>query len=400
MTKDAIRIGWIGGGAEPLAAVTHGEKAAWLSHAAALGLPVPPAFVIPIAMIANLADAQAEIDLALVELEARTGTSLGDAEAPLLVSVRPSAPGGGGGTAPSILNIGVSEATLPALSGRLGDHVAQDLYRRLIQSYGAGALGIEGEDFEYALYDAMKDAGVESETELSTANLDELARACLTLIEDEGGAFPQDARDQLHGAIGAMTGAWNSPRAKLRRAALGHDDDAGLSLIVQAMVLGIGPTPSGAGVAHPRDEATGERRLSGRYLDSAQGEEALMGLRTPTVLNIAERQAEGLTEPSLEEICPGAVSVLAEAADKLEVAFGESFSLEFTIAVGETHILEARPARRSARAAIRIVVDLAERGAISREEALLRVDPTFLDDHLHPSISPDAARDLIGQGLP
>jgi pyruvate,orthophosphate dikinase len=197
-----------------------------------------------------------------------------------------------------------------------------------------------------------------------------------------------------------MAAAWNGPRARLRRTALGHGADAGLSLIVQAMVLGLGQAPSGAGIACPRDETTGERRLSGRYLGSAQGEEALMGLRTPIVLTIAERLAEGLTEPSLEEICPAAVSVLAEAADQLELAFGDSFSLEFTVAAGETHILEARPARRSARAAVRILVELAERGAISREEALLRVDPASLDDHLHPSIAPDAARDPIGQGLP
>ena len=170
------------------------------------------------------------------------------------------------------------------------------------------------------------------------------------------------------------------------------------------MVLGLssgpGAAPSGAGIAHPRDETTGNKRLSGRYLSSAQGEEALMGLRTPTVLTITERKSEGLTEPSLEEICPAAVTLLADAADRLEVAFGESFSLDFTIAEGETHILEARLARRSPRAAVRIAVELAERGAISREEALLRIDPAFLDDHLHPSIAPDAERDLIGQGLP
>jgi pyruvate,orthophosphate dikinase len=408
MMEDVTGIGWIGAnlrpGAEPLAVETHGEKAAWLSRAAALGLPVPPAFVIPMALIADLDAAGPAIDAALAQLETQIGARLGSAETPLLVSVRPSAPGGGGGAAPSILNIGVSAMTLPALSDSHGNHVAHDLYRRLIQSYGAGALGIEGEDFEYALYDAMKDAGVESETDLATGDLDELARVCLRLIEDEGGDFPQAPRAQLYGAISAMATAWNGPRARLRRTALGHDEVCGLSVIVQAMVLGLGSgngaPPSGAGIAHPRDEATGERRLSGRYLGSAQGEEALMGLRTPTVLTIAERAAEGLTDPSLEEICPTAVSVLAEAADKLEVAFGESFSLEFTVAAGETHILEARPARRSARAAIRIVVELAERGAISREEALLRVDPAFLDDYLHPSIAPDAERDMIGQGLP
>ncbi|MGD8310569.1 MAG: pyruvate, phosphate dikinase, partial [Chromatiales bacterium] len=400
MAEHAAAIGWIGDDGGTIAADTHGEKAMWLDRAAALGLPVPPGFVVPAAMTADLEAARPAIDAALAELERRTGTRLGDAEAPLLVSVRPAAPGGGGGSTPSILNIGVSAAALPGLADRHGEHVAHDLYRRLIQSYGAGALGIEGEDFEYALYDAMKYAGVESETELSTADLDELARACLSLIEDEGEDFPQDPRGQLFGAMSALIASWNSVPARLRRAARGYDEDAGLSLIVQAMVLGLGPPPNGAGVAHPRDEVTGERRLSGRFLVSAQGEEALMGLRTPVLLTRAEREAAGLTEPSLEELCPEAIRQLDEAADRLEATFGETFSLEFTVADGTAHILEAKRARRSARAAVRIAVELAERGVISRDEALLRVDPTLLDEHLHPSIAPDAVRDLIGQGLP
>ncbi len=391
-------IGWLG--TDPLTPEAHGEKAAWLGRVAALGLAVPPGFVIPAALVADPGAVRPLVEAALAGLEARTGTRLGDPESPLLVSLRPSAPGGGGGSAPSILNIGASAATLPALGRRFGDHVAHDLYRRLIQSYGAGALGVEGEDFEYALFDAMKYAGVESETELSTRDLDELARACLSLIEDAGESFPQDPRDQLFGAVQAMAQSWNGPRARLRRVAKGHDEDAGLSLIVQAMVLGLGNPPSGAGVAHSRNEATGEKRLSGRFLAAAQGEEALMGLRTPAVLTIAEREAEGLSEPSLEEICPAATAALSEAADRLEAEFGESFSLEFTVEAGRTWILEARPARRSARAAVRIAVELAERGAISRQDALLRVDASFLDEHLHPSIAPDAERDLIGQGLP
>jgi len=400
MAERAAGIGWIGGGGATIAADTHGEKAMWLDRAAALGLPVPPGFVIPAAMAADLETARPAIDAALAELERRTGTRLGDAEAPLLVSVRPAAPGGGGGSGPSILNIGVSAASLSVLAARYGEHVAHDLYRRLIQSYGAGALGIEGEDFEYALYDAMKYAGVESGTELSAAHLDELARACLTLIEDEGEEFPQDPRNQLFGAISALTSGWATLRARRRRIVQGYDEEAGLALIVQAMVLGLGPPPNGAGVVHPRDETTGERRLSGRFLASAQGEEALMGLRTPMLLTRADREAAGLTEPSLGELCPAAIRQLDEAADRLEAAFGDTFNLEFTVADGTAHILEAKRARRSARAAVRIAVELAERGVTGREEALLRVDPGFLDEHLHPSIAPDAVRDLIGQGLP
>jgi pyruvate,orthophosphate dikinase len=400
MRRAAAEIGWIGPGEAPLAPESHGEKAAWLSRAAVLGLPVPPAFVLPGALVADPAAARPAIEQALARLGERAGARLGDTANPLLVSVRPSAPGGGGAAAPSILNIGVSEATLPALARRHGDRVAWDLYRRLIHSFGAGALGVEGEEFEYALYDAMKYAGVESETELSESDLEELARACLALIEQEGAAFRQDPGEQLFGAIEALGASWGSVGARARRAARGLAEDAPLALIVQQMVLGLGPEPSGAGIAHTRDEATGERRLSGRYLPAAQGEEALMGLRTPTVLTRAEREAEGLSEPSLEELCPAAIATIEDAAARLEMAHGEVFTFEFTVEAGRTWLLEARPARRSPRAAVRIAVELAEAGAISRAEALLRVDPAFLEPHLHPSIAPDAERDVIGRGLP
>ena len=398
MTKGA-EIGWIGGAAALLDPATYGQKAAWLARTSELGLPVPLGFVLPATMAAEPEAHRELIEGALATLEASAGVRLGDPEAPLLLSVRPSAPGGVG-TAPSILNIGVSEATLYGLTTRFGGQVAQDLYRRLIQSYGAGALGVDSDDFEYALYDALKDAGVDSETELGTDDLADLCRICLSLIEEVGEDFPQDPRDQLFGALGALAKAWSSPRARLVREAKGGDAEAGLPLIVQTMVMGLGENPCGAGIAHPRDEVTGLRGLNGRFLATAQGDEALMGLRTPTVLTVAEREAEGLSEPSLEEISPQAVALLSEAGDRLEEAFGETFTLEFTVSAGVTHILEAKPARRSARAAVRIAVELAERGAISREESLLRVDPAFLDDHLHPSIAPDAARDQIGQGLP
>ncbi len=397
--KDALPgIGWLG--EHPLTPEAHGEKAAWLGRMAALGLPVPPGFVIPAALVPDPDAARPQVEAALAELELRTGMALGDPDRPLLVSVRPSAPGGGGGSAASILNIGACAATLPGLARQVGDTAARDLYRRLIQSYGTGALGIAGEDFDYALVDAMKTAGAGSEIALSAPDLDRLAGTFLALIEEAGARFPQHPRDQLFGAVAALTSGWNSPRARLRRTARGHDADAALSLIVQAMALGLGAAPSGAGVAHSRDEASGGRRLSGRFLSAAQGEEALMGLRPPAALTRAERVAEGLDEPALEEVCPDAVATLAEAAGRMEAETGESFSFEFTVEAGRIWILEARPARRSARAAVRIAVELAEQGAISRQDALLRIDPALLDEHLHPSIAPEAGRDVIGRGLP
>ncbi|MEM6906672.1 MAG: putative PEP-binding protein, partial [Pseudomonadota bacterium] len=194
--------------------------------------------------------------------------------------------------------------------------------------------------------------------------------------------------------------AWGSRRARMRRIARGADEDAPLTLIVQAMALGLGSELSGAGVAHLRDAETGAPRLTGRYLAEAQGEEALMGLRTPAVLSLTEREAAGLRDPSLEEICPEAAAALTAAGETIERGLGDAYSLDFTLSRGQVHLLELKPAKRSARAAVRIAVDLAEGGALTQEEALLKIDPSLLDDHLHPSISPTAKRDLIGQGLP
>jgi pyruvate,orthophosphate dikinase len=403
MTKGGSDIGWIGlGGGEPAPAeAVFGQKAALLGEAAALGLPVPPAFVLSPATLADAAATGIALSRGLARLESATGRRLGDAEKPLLLAVRPSAEGGAGGVAPAILNIGVCHDVVPGLAAERGERVARDLYRRLVQSYGSTALGIEGEEFEYALYDAMNLAGVESETDLGPDHLAELSGTCLRLIEEEAiEPFPDDAHAQLEGAVAAMMRVWASPRAVTRRLARGQSEDAPLALIVEAMVLGLGPGISGAGIAHTRDETTGARRLTGRFLEQAQGEEALMGLRTPAVLTVAERLDQGLRERSLEERCPDATEALQAASRRLERALGEAFSLEFTVAEGVLHILEVKPARRSARAAVRIAVELAETGAIPREEALMRIDPTALDQHLHPSIDPDAERDRVGQGLP
>ncbi|HUF57817.1 MAG TPA: pyruvate, phosphate dikinase [Thermohalobaculum sp.] len=416
MKADIEQIGWIGcdpqaGGAldTGLDRARYGEKAHWLSRAAALGLPVPRAFVLPGGTVRRLAEAldggQAEeahalLDRAIGRLEAASGRRLGDPERPLLLSLRPSA-AGGGAAAPAILNIGMAEATLPAIEAEHGARTAQDLYRRLIQSYGAGALGVEGEDFEYALYDKLKDDGIDGETELGAGQLAELAAAFLALIEADGeGAFPQDARGQVAGAIAAMARAWDAPRARTRRLAKDLAEDAPLALIVQEMVMGLGPEPSGAGIARLRSELTGETGLSGRYLAQAQGEEALMGLRTPLLLTRAEQTPSGPPERTLEEAAPGVTARLAEIGERLEQELGDAFVMHFTLAGGALSLLELAPARRAPRAAIRIAVELAEKGAITRDEAMMRIDPAFLEDHLHPSIDPAAKRDVIALGLP
>ncbi|MEM0988110.1 MAG: pyruvate, phosphate dikinase [Pseudomonadota bacterium] len=387
-----LDIGWIGmEGAAPSAA--HGEKAVLLGHAAAAGLQVPLAFVLP-------PDWGGDVAPALAKLEAAVGRRLGDPEAPLLLAVRPSAPVIAGGVAPAILNVGLTKGVIPALATELGERAAHDLRRRFIHSYGTGALAIEGEDFEYALHDVLRAAGVETETELAADQLDELADASLALIADAGEAFPDTARDQLDGALAALPRAWCSRRARLRRQSMGGDADAPMALIVQVMALGVGPDPSGAGFADLRDEATGEVALTGRYLAQAQGEDALTGMRTPMVLTEAERTSRQLRVPALEGVAPEVIPALRAAGAALEARIGDAVSLEFTVEAGRLCVLEVKRAKRSSRAAVQIAVELAVAGIIGRDEALMRVDPGHLEEQLHPAIDPAARRSVLGTGLP
>ncbi|MGD1924983.1 MAG: pyruvate, phosphate dikinase [Paracoccaceae bacterium] len=372
----------------------HGQKAFLLGEARAAGLAVPPAFVLP-------ATHETSLSAQIAQLEAATDRSLGDPDNPLLLAVRPSAELQAGGMAPAILNVGMFEAAVPALAARLGERAALDIYRRVIQSFGSGVLGVDVDEFEYAMHDALRLAGCDDETELGADQLRGLIDTCRDLIESEtGSAFPEDAHEQLGLAVSAMRKSWRSPRARTRRTALGSDPDVDLAVIVQAMALGVGQTVCGAGYADMRDETTGHWHLSGRYLPQAQGDEVLMGLRTPHVITRAERDQLGLRVPALEDEAPEQLSELVRAGAVIEQRIGDAVRLEFTISAGELNILEVHPAKRSARAAIHIAVSLADAGAISREEAILRVDPAHLEEQLHPAIDPEAPRDTVGRGLP
>lgn len=387
-------IGWIGlPGNAPVEAI-HGRKAYLLGEAAAAGLSVPPAFVLAPTFAGD-------IFAVLEHVSEACGASLGHESHPLLLSVRPSAAMAAGGMAPAILNIGMCEAVLPALSMLMGERTALDLYRRAIQSFGSGAMGIEGEEFEYALHDALRLAGEDSETDLSGAQLRELATTCQQLIEDESGdAFPQDTHQQLEWSVRAMRKAWMGKRARTRRMAMGGEADADLAVIVQVMAIGLGQAPSGAGFADLRDETTGQVSLTGRYLPQAQGEDALMGMRTPHVLTAAERERLSLNIPALQEEAPDIIDEVQKASEALEARIGDAVRLDFTVQNGALHVLEVRPAKRSAKAAVQIAISLAQSGAITREQAIMRVDPLHLEEQLHPALDPDAQRTLIGQGLP
>ncbi|MEM9784116.1 MAG: pyruvate, phosphate dikinase [Pseudomonadota bacterium] len=409
--------GWIGGtpagGGSDIPTpdpARFGEKAALLAAAAGLGLPVPPGFVLDAKTAADPAATAAALDDGIAKLEAETGQRLDDADAPLLLALRPSAApgvagqGGGGALVPTILNVGIVQSCLGALAARYGRRAAVDLERRLAQHWGAGAAGLDDEDFEFALHDAMRRCGVESETELDTAALTRLAADCRAMAADAGRPLPDAARAQLLSGIAGMQALWHGTSARRRRLARGGDEDAGLPVIVQVMAIGLGMGdqeggPTGAGIAWPRDEETGAHRLTGRFLEQAQGEEAMMGLRTPRVLTVAERLALGSRAPSLEEHRPEAVEQLVTASQRLERALGDAFSLDFTLDGGALVLTELRRARRSARAAVRIAVDLGETGAIDPAAALTRIDPGALEAHLHPTIDERAPRDVVARGL-
>lgn len=368
-------------------AASCGVKAARLARLAATGAPVP-------AGVALTPDADEDAILKAL-------SHFDEATKPLLLSLRSSpideaAPG-----APSILNIGATADATQALSARIGARAALDVRRRLIQSFAPAAMGADPEAFENALFDQMKLTGADSEDELDEAGLAALIAEYLALVEDEtDAAFPETPEEQMVMAVGAMRRAWNAPTARILRQARGADPEAGQALILQEMALGLGPGLSGAGVASLRSEETGAVGLHGRFLMQAQGEDALMGLRTPRLLTRAEQTANRQSQPTLEELAPEALTALAAHAKTAEAALSDALSLEFTIADGAIRILDAQPLKVGARAAVRIAVDLAETGALNKDDALLRIAPSTLVAHLHHSISPRAKRDLIGTGLP
>ncbi|MEL7464389.1 MAG: pyruvate, phosphate dikinase [Pseudomonadota bacterium] len=364
-----------------------GVKARRLARMIAMGAPTPPGVVC-------LEQTAADDLLSAVDDLAR------EADGPLLIALRSSPQDDAAPAAPALLNIGLTAEAVAPLAARIGRRGALDLRRRLIQSFAVGAMGADPEAFENALFDRMKLSGADGEQDLGDAALEALIEEYLALVEDETDEpFPESLDEQLARGAAALRRAWSAPTARILRQARGADPEAGQALIAQRMTLGVGPGVSGAGVVALRSEESGAVALNGRFLTQAQGEDALMGLRTPRLLTVAER-AEGVRRQDvLEEIAPDVVAQLKALAEAAEAGLSEALSLEFTVHDGEVFILDAQPLRTGARAAVRIAVDLAESGAITRDRALLRIAPSSLVAHLHHSISARARREVIGRGL-
>lgn len=369
-----------------------GAKAVRLARLMAAGAPVPPGFCVA-------ADAGgADLSEALQDLQTRAADAFGTG---MLIALRSSPVDGTAPSATALLNIGLTATALPKVIDRVGERAAHDLRRRLIQSYAVAVMGADPEAFEGALYERLKRAGSDDEADLDADALAALSDEFLTLTIDETGeAFPENALAQLSGGMEALRRSWDSPTARILRQARGIDPTLGQGMVVQAMALGIGPEPSGAGVASLRSDTTGAVDLNGRFLAQAQGEDALLGLRTPRLLTRAAREAAGLSAPSVEELAPDALEKVSALAELAEQELGDACTVEFTVEGGALWALDAQPQRAGARAAVRVAVDLAEKGAISRGDAVLRIDPGALIGYLHPTIADKTRRDIIGRGLP
>jgi pyruvate,orthophosphate dikinase len=387
-----------------------GGKGANLDGMAAIGLPVPPGFTITTEVCtAYYANGEAfpdgltdQVAKGIAHIEGVTGKSFGDPANPLLVSVRSGARVSMPGMMDTVLNLGLNDKTVEGLSASSGDaRFAWDSYRRFIQMYADVVLGLDHHAFEDALEIAKEDRGYFLDTELEANDLIELVAEYKKLVEAEWGKpFPQDVNEQLWGAVGAVFASWESDRAKVYRRLNSIPGDWGTAVNVQAMVFGNMGDTSATGVAFTRDPATGENAYYGEYLINAQGEDVVAGIRTPQYLTKTARAAAGAKPLSMEEAMPEAYAELAAVFDTLERHYRDMQDIEFTVERGKLWMLQTRSGKRTAKAALKIAVDMAAEGLITREEAVLRVDPMALDQLLHPTLDPLAPRDVLTKGLP
>jgi pyruvate,orthophosphate dikinase len=387
-----------------------GGKGANLAEMSSLGLPVPPGFTITTEVCTWFYDhgrrypdeLTAQVDAALGEVERVIGARFGDRSNPLLVSVRSGARASMPGMMDTVLNLGLNDQTVAGLEARSGDpRFAYDSYRRFIQMYGNVVLGVDHHHFEDVLDGHKRSVGKQLDTQLTADDWKEVIRGYKQVVEeDTGKPFPQDVRDQLWGAIGAVFGSWMNQRAITYRRL--HDIPAawGTAVNVQAMVFGNMGDDCCTGVAFTRNPSTGENRFYGEYLVNAQGEDVVAGIRTPQHLTVAGKQENGSDLPAMEEVMPDVFRQLDAVRLRLERHYRDMQDIEFTVQQGRLYMLQTRNGKRTAAAALRIAVDMAREGLITEAEAVQRIDPASLDQLLHPTLDPKAKRTVLAKGLP
>jgi len=374
-----------------------GGKGVGLAEMTALGVPVPAGFTITTdacrAYMASGKDVPEGLDDEVGEhiaaLEQKAGKRFGDPSDPLLVSVRSGAAVSMPGMMDTILNLGLNDVAVEGQAASTGNaRFAYDSYRRLIQMYGEVVDGVGGHRFESALADLKAARGVANDLELGADDLHELIGTFQRIYEEEvGSGFPQDPRDQLRRAYRAVFDSWDAPRAQVYRQTYEIPDDIGTAVNVVQMVFGNKGESSGTGVCFTRDPSTGEAVLYGEFLVNAQGEDVVAGIRTPQPIS------------AMRDRLPEAFAQLTATLDRLEAHYREMQDIEFTVEEGTLYLLQTRTGKRTAAAALRVAVEMAADGLISREEAVARIDPGQLDQLLHPMLDPSVEVEVAAKGL-
>ncbi len=371
-----------------------GGKGFGLVEMTSIGLPVPPGFTITTDVCKEYYSTGGKVPPGLFdevkkkvgEVEAKTGKKFGGDANPLLLSVRSGAPYSMPGMMDTVLNLGLSDRTAEWLAKTTGnERFVYDSYRRLVQMFGKIALGAKAETFERELEARKKETGVKMDIDLSPQELKSLVtRFKEIVVEETGSGFPQDPFVQLGMAIEAVFRSWNNPRAKEYRKYYGIGDDLGTAVNVQTMVFGNMGTASGSGVGFTRNPSTGEKKLYGEYLPNSQGEDVVAGVRTPL---------------SIESVESALRDQLLVLANKLEGHFRDLQDFEFTVQDGKLYLLQTRNGKRTAQAAVKVAVDMAEEGLIGPDEAVMRIEPEMLDALLHRRLDPTASDKPVAKGL-
>ncbi len=387
-----------------------GGKGGNLAEMASIGLPVPPGFTISTDVCTHYYDnnhrypdsLKADVLSALSLVEDETNSRFADADSPLLLSVRSGARASMPGMMDTVLNLGLNDTTAAGLAASTGDpRFAYDSYRRFIQMYGDVVMEVDHGLFEDVLEDMKLKRNIFVDTDLTGDDLQELVGAYKQVVLDEvGQEFPQDPMEQLWGAIGAVFASWMNQRAITYRRLNDIPAEWGTAVNVQAMVFGNKGDDCATGVAFTRNPSTGENLFYGEYLVNAQGEDVVAGIRTPLPLTRQVGETAGTSALSLEDTMPEIFAQLAKVRTTLERHYGDMQDLEFTVQHNMLYMLQTRSGKRTAEASLAIAVDMAQEGLITKEEAVMRIDPASLDQLLHPTLDPSVNRDAIARGLP
>jgi len=389
-----------------------GGKGANLHGMTKLGLPVPPGFTVTTEVCTYFYGGakgeqrypdslDAEMRVAVTKIEKQMGKKFGDAEDPLLVSVRSGARASMPGMMDTVLNLGLNDQTVLGLIANSGDErFSYDSYRRFIAMYSDVVLNIHSNQFEIALEDLKHERGVELDTDLSAADLKNLVTKYKQIVKSAGQKFPEDPWEQLKGAIGAVFASWMNPRANTYRKLNDIPEAWGTAVNVQAMVFGNMGDDCATGVAFTRDPSTGVRKFFGEFLVNAQGEDVVSGIRTPQPINESSRTGETKKLLTLEKVMPKPYGDLVKVYQKLEKHYRDMQDIEFTIEKSKLYMLQTRNGKRTAAAAVKIAVDMVSEKLISKEEAIMRVAPEQLDQLLHPRLDPKARKEVVAKGLP